>query len=528
MYLHEALMQPDKAQFLKAMIEEVEGQTRNKNWIMIERTKIPKTSRILPCVWAMRRKRRILDGSVYKWKARLNVDGGKQIRGVDYWETYAPVATWITIRIVLIMAIKEKWCIKQLDFVQAYPQAPVEAELYIELPKGFVVDGDRSKYALKVLRNVYGQKQAGRVWNQFLVKGLLELGFHQSEHDMCLFWRKGCIIVIYTDDTIVIGPNAEDVNQAIELIKSRFNITSNDKVGDFLGVNISYQEGDAFTLSQPHLIKSIISDLGLTDDSKTKPNPAVKDVILQEYKRSPPHCENWSYRSVIGKLNYLEKCSRPDISYAVHQCACFSKSPKIKHMAAVKRIGRYLLATADKGIICQPNNDSITCYADASFAGEWDTTITQHDPNTARSRSGFVVKCANCPIIWSSKLQSEFALSATEAEYVALSQSLREVIPTLDLLSELKESNFTYSDNIPSVHCKAFEDNIGAVEMARLPKMRPRTKHINIKYHHFRGAVEQGLVTIHHIRTNLQLADIFTKPLTTQVFEFLRGILMGW
>jgi Reverse transcriptase (RNA-dependent DNA polymerase) len=154
MYLHEALMQPDKAQFIKAMIEEVEGQTRNKNWVLVERGRLPKGARILPCVWAMRRKRRILDGSIYKWKARLNMDGGKQIRGVDYWETYAPVATWTTIRIVLIMAIKEKWCIKQLDFVQAYPQAPVETELFIDLPKGFMVECLRSKTSRTSMESV--------------------------------------------------------------------------------------------------------------------------------------------------------------------------------------------------------------------------------------------------------------------------------------------------------------------------------------------------------------------------------------
>jgi Reverse transcriptase (RNA-dependent DNA polymerase) len=146
------------------------------------------------CVWAMRCKRKILYGTVYKWKARLNVDGGKQIRGVDYWETYALVSTWTTIRIVLIMAIFEKWCSKQLDFMQMYPQAPVEAELYIEIPKGFIVNGERREYALKALRNLYGQKQVRHVWNQFLVKGLLELDFQQSERDMCFFCRKGCII----------------------------------------------------------------------------------------------------------------------------------------------------------------------------------------------------------------------------------------------------------------------------------------------------------------------------------------------
>jgi Reverse transcriptase (RNA-dependent DNA polymerase) len=102
------------------MMEEVEGQTRNKNWILNKQSELPKNERLLPCTWAMRHKRRFLDSTVYKWKARLNVDCGKQIRGVDYWETYAPVATWMTIRIVIIMAIKEKRCIKQLDFKQEW------------------------------------------------------------------------------------------------------------------------------------------------------------------------------------------------------------------------------------------------------------------------------------------------------------------------------------------------------------------------------------------------------------------------
>lgn len=100
-----------------------------------------------------------MDGHIYKWKARLNVDGGKQIYGVDYWETYAPIATLFTIRIILIMALKEKWCIKSLDFVQAYPQAIVDVELYIDIPKGVLVNGQRKEYALKILRNVYGQNK---------------------------------------------------------------------------------------------------------------------------------------------------------------------------------------------------------------------------------------------------------------------------------------------------------------------------------------------------------------------------------
>ena len=529
LYLHEAMLGYDKPEFIRAMIDEIDGQTANENWIVVRRSELSPDARILPCVWAMRRKRRIMDGMIYKWKARLNVDGGKQIYGVDYWETYAPVATWFTIRLVLIMAIKEKWCIKSLDFVQAYPQAPVEVELYIDIPKGFLVNGQRKEYALKILRNVYGQKQAGRVWNQFLVSGLIELGFEQSQHDMCLFWRGTCIIVIYTDDTIVTGPVKQEVNDTLKLIESKFKITTNDKVEDFLGVNICYNDVGGFTLSQPHLIKAIIKDLGLnTENSKAKETPALRGELLNEFPHSVEHHEPWHYRSIIGKLNYLEKCSRPDISYAVHQCARYSQNPKVEHSQAVKRIGRYLLGTMDKGIVYAPDSTSLTCYCDASFSGEWDKEIAEFQPATAKSRTGFVIMYSRCPIIWSSKLQTEIALSTTEAEYVALSQSLREVLPTLSLLKELNSNGFAFDSSLPEVHCKVFEDNEGAIEMARLPKMRPRTKHMNIKYHHFREAVHDGLITIHHVASQYQLADIFTKALLISTFLKLRMMLMGW
>jgi Reverse transcriptase (RNA-dependent DNA polymerase) len=184
MYLHEAMREPDREHFLRAMEDEVQAQTNNGNWVVVEKDTLPPGTRILPAVWAMKRKRRILDGTVVKWKARLNVDGGKQVQGLDYWETYAPVASWSTIRMVLVIAVQNKWTLRQLDFVQAFPQAPIEAELYMEIPRGFNVNGNRSTHVLELLRSVYGQKQAGRVWNEYLTQGLIKMGFTQSKHDM--------------------------------------------------------------------------------------------------------------------------------------------------------------------------------------------------------------------------------------------------------------------------------------------------------------------------------------------------------
>lgn len=200
---------------------------------------------------------------------------------------------------------------------------------------------------------------------------------------------------------------------------------------------------------------------------------------------------------MIGKLNYLAKSTRPDIEYAVHQCARFTSDPKEGHTKAVKLIGQYLLGTKDNGMICKPDGQSMTYYVDANFAGDWLPEIAMEDSSTARSRSGYVLLYSGCPVVWASKLQTKIALSSTESEYIALSQSLREVIPLMRLIKEMKESGFDLPIATPEVHCKVFEDNNGCLEMAQTPKMRPRTKHLNIKYHHFRGAVAEKFITIH-------------------------------
>ena len=143
------------------------------------------------------------------------------------------------------------------------------------------------------------------------------------------------------------------------------------------------------------------------------------------------------------------------------------------------------------------------------------------------SRTGYVVLYANCPIIWCSKLQTEISLSTTEAEYIALSQSLRDVIPLIGLLKELQEI-LEFTSETPTVHCTVFEDNKGCIDLVNAPRMRPRTKHIALKYHHFRSFVANKTISIQYVETSLQLADIFTKALGDVQFIKLRELLIGW
>jgi hypothetical protein len=194
MYHHQAMKQPDREKFQEAMEKECEAHYKEGNYNLIKRSKLPEGATLLSSVWQMKRKRKPSTGEISKYKARMNVDGSQMIKGLHYDETYAPVVQWSTIRFYISLAILSNWHTRKLDFVLAYTQADIERDLYMKLPPGFTVPGktiteqDRKDYVLKLEKNLYGQKQAGRVWYLHRKKNLLELGFQPSQHDECVFY----------------------------------------------------------------------------------------------------------------------------------------------------------------------------------------------------------------------------------------------------------------------------------------------------------------------------------------------------
>ena len=226
-------------------------------------------------------------------------------------------------------------------------------------------------------------------------------------------------------------------------------------IGDFLSIQVQKLEDVSIHLSQPQLIDDIIKDLHLQSGSNMKKTPAITNQILHKDTESRDVDMEFHYRSIIGKLNFLEKSTRPDISVSVHQCARFSEQPKRCHAEAVKRIRRYLLATRDKGLIIRPNEQRLfECWVDADFAGNWLKKDAHVDPMTSKSRSGCLIRFAGAPITWSSKIQTITALSTTEAEYIALSTSLREVIPLMGMLKEATGHGLSVKFLPPQIHCK--------------------------------------------------------------------------
>ena len=530
MHLHQALKQPDALQFIKAVIREINGHIKNDHWRIIPRQDVPEGHKVTPSVWAMRRKRNLVTNEIKSHKARLNLHGGKQVYGVNYYDTYAPVVTWFAIRLMIILAIVTKRVLRQIDFVMAYTQAPIETDLFMEIPYGIeTTKGNTHDYVLQLLANIYGQKQAGRVWNQFLVQKLESIGFVQSKIDECVFYRQDVIFIVYVDDGIFLGKSDDQLTDIIkELTDTGLEIDDQGHPADYVGVNIKDLPDGSYVFSQKTLIDAIIDDVGLTSNDYTKPVPAKCTLRLHGFLDSPPFDQDWNYRSVVGKLNYLAQTSRPDILYATHMVAKYASDPRKEHSEAILYIVRYLIKTRDIGLHFKPDTSKgFYCYADADFSGNWNKDFSETDPSTAKSRSGWFISYANCPVIWCSKLQTQVALSTTEAEYIALSQALRDVIPVMSLLGEMREHNFKIISLQPRLYCKAFEDNSGALELTRLPKLRPRTKHINICYHHFREHVRKGLIKIYPIETENQVADILTKPLSQTAFIHHRVIMCG-
>ena len=164
---------------------------------------------------------------------------------------------------------------------------------------------------------------------------------------------------------------------------------------------------------------------------------------------------------------------------------------------------------------------------DADFAGLWGYEDKQ-DPVCVWSRTGYVVTFGGCPVLWVSKLQTEIALSTTEAEYIALSQAMRDLLPTKRILEEIGKSLGVELGKSVRTYSKVFEDNQGAVALATLPKMNPRTKHIAVKYHFFRDHISNGDVEVEWIEGEKQKADILTKGLAFEKFSRLRKLLLGW
>ena len=255
----------------------------------------------------------------------------------------------------------------------------------------------------------------------------------------------------------------------------------------FLGVNVR-REGTTTTLSQLGLTSRIIEALGLCSKYTNPVDTPAERAPLPQHRSEAPYDGPIKYSSIVGMLLYLMH-SRPDCAFAVHQCARFTFAPKAPHIVALKRIGRYLKGTQEKGLIlCPTDGFDIDCYLDANFAGLYGHEDPQ-DPHCVRSRTGYVICLDGCPVIWRSSLQGLIAQSTMESEYVALSTACKDLFPIMNLVAELGGKVGIGKLDVAHIHVRVHEDNVGALTLGKLEprRMTPRSKHYALKYHWFRS-----------------------------------------
>ena len=525
--LQQAMMSEHAEKFREAMAKEIADLEKHKTWRLVKRSTLPKDTNVLPGTWAFKIKR-LPDGTLRKFKARFCVRGDKQIEGIDYFEKYAPVVSWSTVRLVMSIALQRGWATKQIDFENAFVQATLKEDVYIRCPPMFEPDGDGgTEYVMKLDKSLYGLVQAPLAWYDHLQVGLLKLGFKPSKIDPGLYLRDDMILLSYVDDCLFFGPDSKKIEEVIKQLKEmKYSLTEEDDVYAFLGVQVK-QDGDKIKLSQPGLINKVINLVGM-NDCNAKDTPC-QQMPLGTDANGKARQDKWNYASAVGMLMYLCSNAHPEIQYAVHQCARFTHCPRASHEEAIKRICRYLKGVGNNGLsFSKSNNLDLNLYVDADFAGLWKYEDEQ-DPVCVKSRTGYVITLGNSPVSWVSKLQTEIALSTTEAEYIAMSQAMRDLLPMRTMLGEIINTLKLGTNGSAQVKSKVFEDNNGAIKTAQTPKLSPRTKHIAVKYHFFKSHIgrDKG-IELSKIDTDEQKADILTKGLAAPKFKELRKLLCGW
>ena len=524
----EAMATPERDEWMKAAEIEIDALEKHGTWKEVPISDAG-NAKVLPTTWVFRQKRHP-DGTPLKKKGRLAVRGDLEDDGMILPDTYAPVCEFSSVRFFLAFSLLMQWHTAAIDFASAFVQATLPEPVWIYPPRGFY-RGKHGTTLLRLIKSLYGLKEAPRLWYDELFQWLLdpELGLTQSHIDKCLLFRRDMIIIIYVDDMGVAAQTEEAIVQLIDfLMKKGFSLTREGTFNEYLGINFSTLPNGSVHMSQSGLIKKILMATGMEACNPNK-TPALKASLGKDPNGEFMN-EKWNYRSIVGMLLYLSSNTRPDICFAVSQVARFSHSPRKSHASAVKMIIRYLAGTVDQGIIVPPVKTlKLRCYVDADFAGLYKQD-PDADSSSAKSRSGFIIFLGSCPLIWKSYLQSEISLSTLEAEYAALSGALRVVLPIINITTQAATVIET-PDGFEAVfhnECIVFEDNNGALTLATNQRITSRTKYFNVKYHHFWQHVKDGTIKIEKIPTTDQLADYLTKGLTREIFVRLRKIVQGW
>ncbi|XP_077277091.1 uncharacterized protein LOC143905509 isoform X1 [Temnothorax americanus] len=510
--ISEATTGPDAAEWKDAIYDEIKSLVANDTWELVER---PKDGNVVGCRTILRNKYGA-DGKLEKRKARVVAKGFSQRPGLDFQDTFAPVARLGSLRLLVALSVELGMSISQLDITAAYLHGDMDTVVYMEPPeyleemleritreKSAEHLHDRAKTMLSQLRQkhmvclllkaLYGLRQAGRRWYLKLDETLKKAGLSPTNADPCVYVNDDgtFFLLVYVDNILMASKGTKTTNRIIEILKSRFAVKDLGEAKYCLGIEI-IKSRESTHLSQAGYIKDLLFRFGMAD-CKTSNTPLDSNIKLTA--GDPEYGDDLVlYRELVGSLMYLALGTRPDIAHAVSVLSQFNSCHEKKHWTAAKHVLRYLKNTINLALCFERTNKGLTGYVDA----DWSNCAMDR-----RSYTGTAFILAGGAIFWESRKQRTVALSSTEAEYMGLTDAAKEAVYLINFLKELGLEKLT--------NVNLYNDNQGARELAHNPVYHGRSKHIDIRHHFIREVLNEHPVKLEYLPTEEMVADVLTK-----------------
>jgi hypothetical protein len=406
------------------------------------------------------------------------------------------------------LAAHEGWEVHHLDVKSAFLNGDLDEEVYVEQPVGFIKVGEEHK-VLKLRKALYGLHQAPRAWNEKLDNTLVSFGFCKCPSEPAIYTRSRgkhqLVIGVYVDDLVVTGSSIDGIKQFKTEMAKAFRMSDLGLLHYYLGIEVR-QSSQGISLSQKAYAEKIVERCGLRD---CNPNATPMEPRLKLSKQSSESAvDKTLFRSLVGSLRYLVN-TRPDISFVVGYVSRFLEEPCEDHMAAVKRIVRYVAGTCDWGLWFSRGKEKealLTGFSDSDYAGDVDQRY---------STTGVIFLLADSPISWQSMKQKVVAQSSCEAEYIVAANATCQGLWLARVLGEIQGT--TQSSPVLRV------DNKSAIALIKNQVLSGQSRHIEVKYHLVRESAARGQITVEFVGTENQLGDIFTKALGRIRFQELRN-----
>ncbi|GJT09653.1 putative RNA-directed DNA polymerase, partial [Tanacetum coccineum] len=512
-----AMIDPDKVLWQGAMDEEMKSMKVNKVWIVVDR---PPNAKVVRSKW-LYKKKTDMDGKVHTYKARLVAKGCTQTYGIDYEETFSPVADIRAIRILIAIAAYYDYEIWQMDVKTAFLNGRLDEDIYMEQPEGYV-DPKFPNGVCKLQRAIYGLKQASRQWNKRFDEEIKRFGFIQNRDEPCVYRKASgsdvVFLILYVDDILIMGNNIPKLKEVKDYLGKCFSVKDLGEAAYILGIKI-YRDRSLrlIGLNQSAYIDKILKKFNMQNSKKGFIPMEVKHDLSNEMCASSDeekaYMKRVPYASAVGSIMYAVRCTRPDVAFAQNLVSRYQQNPGKLHWVAVKHILKYLRNTKDMFLVYGGNPDTeldVTGFCDASW---------QCDKDDTKSQTGYVFVVNGGAVDWKSKKQTTIAMHATQSEYMAASEAAMEAVWIRKFVEDLGV--------MPSISkpINMYCDNSAAIIFANEPGVMKGARHFLRRYHYVREQVESGEIKLIKVHTDKNLADAFTKALPRgKVSEHANGI----